>query len=236
MARPWQTVDRVRTGDGTLELRRRGDSDFLITVDGRVLMNSASHRSELALGVLACAHLRGRRTPRVLVGGLGMGFTLRAALDFLSPGARVVVAELVPRLVQWCRGPLADLTGRVLEDPRVSVEVADVAAVIGRAGARPSGRFDAIVLDLYEGPHAGHHRENDPLYGSRALASTRAALAPRGVLAVWGEGHDPGFAKRLGRAGFSVSCRRPGRGGLRHQVYLAVKDARPGRAGRGGPR
>ncbi len=236
MARPWHTVDRVRTGDGVLELRRRGDADFLITVDGRVLMNSASHRSELALGVLACAHLRGRRTPRVLVGGLGMGFTLRAVLDFLAPGARVVVAELVPQVVHWCRGPLAGLTGNALDDPRVTVEVADVAAVIGRAGARASDRFDAIVLDLYEGPHAGHHREGDPLYGSRALAATRAALAPKGVLAVWGEGHDPGFVKRLGRAGFSVACRRPGRGGLRHQVYVATKGAAPGRTNKVKPR
>jgi spermidine synthase len=220
MARPWHTVDSVPTEAGTFELRRRGERDFLITVGGRVLMNSSAHRSELALGELACRYLGRRANPRVLVGGLGMGYTLRAILDALPATARIMVAELNPVVVGWCRGPLAELTSRALEDPRVTAEIADVATVI-RKGAGADDRFDAVVLDLDEGPHAGSHKRDDPHYGSRAIETTRAALRPGGVFAVWGENHAAGFAKRLRAAGFSVICDRPGRGGLRHVVYVA---------------
>jgi spermidine synthase len=216
-------VDSAPTAEGTLELRRRGDSDFLITVDGRVLMNSSSHRSEAALGELACRDLRGRANPRVLVGGLGMGYTLRAILDALPGNGRVVVAELNPVVVEWCRGPVARLTGSAVRDPRVTVEIGDVAAAIRRFAEAPEGnRFDAIVLDLYEGPHAGSPKHDDPFYGRKALEMTRAALKPGGVFAVWGEDYDAGFAKRLRAAGFSVTRGRPGRGGYRHTVYVAT--------------
>ena len=231
MALPWQILDQVDTPEGVLELRRRGERDFLITVGDRVLMNSANHRSEAALGELACRHLAGQPASQVLVGGLGMGFTLRAVLDALPGAARVMVAELNPVVVGWCRGPLGELTGHAVGDPRVTVVLADVAAVIGGAAAEP--RFDAIVLDLYQGPCASDHPHSHPLYGRRVVDAARVALNPGGVLAVWGEDHDPGFTKRLEAAGFAVRSERPGRGGYRHWVYLGVAQT-PGRAQRRG--
>jgi spermidine synthase len=220
MAQPWKVLDSVATDEGILELRQRGERDFLITVNSLVLMNSALHRSEVALGELACGHLKSQTGPKVLVGGLGMGFTLRAVLDSLPATGSVVVAELNPVVLQWCRGPLAFLTGSAASDPRVSVEIADVADVIRRSAMDKKG-FDAVVLDLYKGPHAKSHKVEDPLYGSIAIEMTRAALKPGGVFAVWGENYDSAFDKRLSAAGFSVFSDRPGRGGLRHVVYLA---------------
>ncbi len=220
MALPWQIIDQVDTSEGVLELRRRGARDFLITVGDRVLMNSANHRSEAALGELACRHLAGRSAPRVLVGGLGMGFTLRAVLDALPAAARVTVAELNPAVVSWCRGPLGEVTAHSVADPRVTVAQADVAIVIG--GAVAGSRFDAILLDLYQGPCASDHPLTHPLYGRRAVDVARVALTPGGVFAVWGEDHDPGCAKRRTAAGFAVHSKRPGRGGNRHSVYLGV--------------
>lgn len=226
MALPWKILASVPVEEGTLELRQRGERDFLIMLGGLVLMNSAAHRSEVALGQLACARLQGRPQPRVLVGGLGMGYTLRAVLDLLPATGRVVVAELNPVILEWCRGPLAPLTGGAAADPRVTFEIADVAAVIRRAASSRKS-FDAIVLDLYTGPDAHSHRRDDPLYGSRAIETTRAALAPGGVFAVWGENYDAGFDRRLRAAGFSVTSDRPGRGGLRHAVYVAQSPAAP---------
>ncbi|HBA88302.1 MAG TPA: spermidine synthase [Geobacter sp.] len=220
MAQPWKVLESVTTNEGILELRQRGERDFLITVNGLVLMNSSLHRSEVALGALACGHLKTADAPRVLVGGLGMAFTLRAVLDQLPPSAGVVVAELNPVVLEWCRGPLAFLTGAAASDPRVRVEIADVAQVI-RNAAMGRDRLDAVVLDLYTGPHAKSHKVEDPLYGSTAIEMTRAALKPGGVFAVWGENYDQGFDRRLSSAGFSVTCDRPGYGGLRHVVYLA---------------
>jgi len=220
MAQPWVVLDSVATGEGTLELRQRGEADFLITVNSLVLMNSSLHRSEVALGEMACGHLKQQAGPRVLVGGLGMAFTLKAVLDNLPASGSVVVAELNPVVLDWCRGPLAPLTGAAASDPRVTVEIANVADVI-RKSAMGKERFDAIVLDLYTGPHAKSHKVEDPLYGSIAIEMTRAALKPGGVFAVWGENYDQGFDKRLKAAGFSVLSDRPGRGGLRHVVYLA---------------
>ena len=220
MAQPWNVLDSVATDEGTLELRQRGERDFLITVNSLVLMNSSLHRSEVALGELACGHLKQQASPRVLVGGLGMAFTLRAVLDGMPASGSVVVAELNPVVLRWCRGPLAFLTRAAASDPRVTVEIADVADVIGKSAMDKKG-FDAIVLDLYKGPHAKSHKVEDPLYGSTAIEMARAALKPGGVLAVWGENYDAAFNKRLGAAGFSVFNDRPGRGGLRHVVYLA---------------
>ena len=220
MAQPWKVLQSVKTNEGRLELRQRGERDFLITSNSLVLMNSALHRSEVALGELACGHLKLQAAPRVLVGGLGMAFTLKAVLDHLPSSASVVVAELNPVVLEWCKGPLAFLTEAASSDPRVTVEIANVADVI-RKGAVERNRFDAIVLDLYTGPHAKSHKIEDPLYGAIAIEMTRAALKPGGMFAVWGENYDQGFDKRLRAAGFSVSCDRPGYGGLRHVVYLA---------------
>ena len=221
MTRPWQTLEAVETPEGRIELRRRGESEFVIAVGGRVLMNSAAHRTEAAAAELACREVAGRRRPRVLIGGLGMAFTLRAALDSLPRDARVVVAEIDPTVVAWCRGPLAPLTGRAVDDPRVEIALADVAERIAGAARGGSPPWDAVVLDLYEGPRAATQGEDDPFYGRGALARTRAALAPGGVFAVWSEDPDTAFERRLRAAGFRVERRRPGRGGPRHAVYLA---------------
>src|SRR3989304_6480048 len=152
MAQPWQTVDRVDTADGVLELRRRGERDFLIIIDGGVLMNSSANRAEIALGEGACRAVAARHRPRVLIGGLGMGLTLRAALDSLPPAAQVVVAELNPVVVRWCRGPIGELTGSAVDDPRVTVVIDDVSSVIAKASKPGAERFDAVIIDLYEGP------------------------------------------------------------------------------------
>jgi spermidine synthase len=227
MAQPWQTIDKVDTPDGVLELRRRGGRDFLILINNRVLMNSGANRSELALGELACKLVAGRRAPRVLIGGLGMGLTLRAALDVLPASAQVEVAELNPAMVTWCHGPLAAITKSAVDDPRVAIVIDDVAAMIARAAQHGTENFDAIIIDLYEGPGASSDAVLDPFYGSRALKTTAAALSPGGVFAVWGESSDAAFEMRLAAAGFTVDRQRPGRGGLRHVVYVAqVKASR----------
>jgi spermidine synthase len=223
MAQPWQTIDKADTPDGVLELRRRGERDFLILINNRVLMNSSANRSETELGRLAADLVRGMVRPQVLVGGLGMGLTLRAALDTLPADARVTMAEINPVIVAWCKRPIADLSGKAILDPRVNVQIKDVSAVITAAAAPDKAKFDAIIIDLYEGPGAGTHPQNDPFYGSRALERTSAALSAKGVFAVWGENPDAAFEKRLNTAGFSFERQRPGRGGLRHVVYLARK-------------
>lgn len=216
---PWQTLATVATDEGPLELRRRGERDFLIVVGGRVLMTSSAHRSEDALARLAAQRLAGRAGLDVLIGGLGMAYTLRAALDAFPADARFVVAELNPTVVEWCRGPLAELTGGAANDPRVTLVVDDVARVIARAPAA----HDAILLDLYEGPNAASQRKDDPFYGAAALARSHAALRPGGVLAVWSEDPDAPFAKRFAAAGFSVTTQRPSQGGRTHVVYLGVR-------------
>jgi spermidine synthase len=226
MAQPWLVIEKVDTPDGVLELRRRGQRDFLILVNNRVLMNSSASRSELALGELVGTINAVR--PRVLIGGLGMGLTLRAALDSLPKTSEVIVAELNPVIPLWCRGPLAGLTGSAVNDPRVTIVIEDVARVIAKASAPQAGKFDAVIIDLYEGPGTGTDAVNDPFYGSRALKNTAAALAPGGVFGVWGENPEAGFEKRLSAAGFTFERRRPGKGGLRHVVYAAKRrDAEP---------
>ena len=222
MAQPWKIIESVATDAGILELRRRGERDFLITIGTQVLMNSLANRSEVVLGRLACGHLKGHASPRVLMGGLGMGFTLKAVLDTLPATAQVIVAELNSVVLEWCRGPLAALTENAAADPRVTVEIGDVARLIRNSAVNGGeARFDAIVLDLYRGPHSRTHHHDDSFYGLRAIENARAALKPCGVLAVWGEQYDEGFDKRLRSVGFTVTTERPGRGGLRHVVFLA---------------
>ncbi|MCX4245910.1 spermidine synthase [Paraliomyxa miuraensis] len=227
--RAWQRLDRVDTEEGSLELRRRGD-DFLILVDGRVLMGSASHRSELEVAVIACRPLgdrsgRAASRPRVLIGGLGMGFTLRAALDELPSDAEVTVAELTARIVDWCRGPMASLTDHAVDDPRVRVHVADVADVIARTPAH--ARWDAIVLDLYEGPYVATQRPDDPLFGKAALRRTIDALRPGGILSIWSEDREQAFERRLRSLGVDVRVEFSGRGGRRHAIYVAQRPLGP---------
>lgn len=224
MAKPWKTLESIDTDEGVLELRQRDERDFLITVGGLVLMNSLANRSEVVLGQIGCQQLKTHPAPRVLVGGLGMGYTLKAVLDSLPATAQVVVAELNPVVVTWCQGPLAGLTDGAVSDSRVKVEIADVAELVRRtAKADPAERFDAIIFDLYKGPHFRTDVRNDPLYGSRAVSLAWDALNKKGVFAIWGENYDEGFAKRLQSAGFKVSRQRPGRGGLRHVVFVGNK-------------
>lgn len=224
MAKPWKIIESIATNEGVLELRQRDERDFLITVGGLVLMNSMANRSEVVLGQLGCKALQNHPAPRVLVGGLGMGCTLRAVLDCLPTTAQIVVAELNPVVLDWCRGPLAELTDSAVSDPRVRVEISDVADLVRQAAkAKPAERFDAIIFDLYKGPHHRTDPLKDPLYGSRAINYARQALKDQGVFAIWGENFDEGFAKRLRTAGFRVSSQRPGRGGLRHVVFVCEK-------------
>ena len=212
------TLDQRETPDGVLELRRRDADDFLILVAGRVLMNSRASRSEEQLGIKTCAGLSG--AAKVLVGGLGMGLTLRAVLETVSAESSVTVAELHPLIVEWCRGPLAELTGGAVDDPRVKTKIGDVADAI-RLAASNRVEYDAIVLDLFEGPHAKTDATSDPLYGKKAIARTWDALAPGGVLGVWAEAAEQKFEHRLRTQGFEVETLRPGRGGLRHWIVLA---------------
>lgn len=147
-----------------------------------------------------------------------MGFTLRGTLDALPSNATVTVVELTPQVEGWCRGPIAHLSGNALADPRVNVVVDDVGRFLRTASP---ASYDAIVLDLYEGPHSQTHPVDDPFYGKKALASFHRALKTRGTLAIWSEQTDRGFEERLRREGFKPELLRPGRGGLRHAVYLA---------------
>ena len=215
---------RIDTDEGVLELRQRGAKDFLITVDNLVLMNSLSNRSEIVLGQLGCKHLKHSVAPRVLIGGLGMGYTLKAVLDCLPDTAQVVVAELNPVVVDWCKGSLALLTDSAVSDSRVTVEISDVADLVRREARDEQGaKFDAVVFDLYKGPHFRTDKVKDPLYGSRAIANVYRALKPGGLFTIWGENFDEGFNKRLRAAGFVTRSERPGRGGYRHVVFVAEK-------------
>ncbi len=214
--KPWTTLATVHTREGSLQLRQRGEREFLIVIDGRVLMTSSDRRSEEAVATLACAPIATRPAPRVLVGGLGMGYTLRSALDALPPRAQVVTAELTPAVETWCRGPLAPLTGGAVLDPRVRVVIDDVSRVITAA---PAGHYDAIILDLYEGPHAATQAANNPFYSRGALDRQYAALARGGILSVWSEERDEAYVKRLAAAGFTVTVHRAG-SSRTHTVYL----------------
>ncbi len=225
MTRPWKTLDRATAGGQVLELRQRGESDFLILDDGRVLMNSYSRRSEEELARLGCAFLVDVKQPSVLIAGLGMGFTLRAALDILPPAARVTVSELNHVVVDWCRGPLGPATQNAIADPRVILRIEDVAHVIKTA---VPGAFQAIVLDLYEGPNAASQPRDDPFYSSAALDQQRRALGAGGTLAVWSEDADAPYAKRLATAGFEATTHSIGQGGRRHVVYVARATSRRG--------
>lgn len=217
---PWETVGRERAPDGgELILYRRG-GEFLIRVDGRELMSSRAHGSEDQLARLACEGMAGASSPRVLIGGLGLGYTLRAALDVLPTAALVDVTEIVPAVVEWNRGLVGTLAGRPLDDPRVNVMVEDVGERMRLAGER----YDAIVLDVDNGPAALTRKANHGLYIESGLATAKRSLRVGGVLAVWSADPDVRFERRLVRAGFAVETHsvpaRGSGGGPRHTVFL----------------
>lgn len=197
----WEKVATERAQDGgELILYRRGD-EYMIRVDGHELMSSRAHGSEEELARLACQSLGDIPAPKVLLGGLGMGYTLRAALDVLPPNAVVIVVELVSAVLEWNRGPLGTLARQPLRDQRVRIRLDDVGVVI-----RNSNRvYHAIILDVDNGPVALTSRSNRFLYSQQGLAAARRALTPGGILAVWSASPDEGFAQRLRRNNFSVN-------------------------------
>jgi spermidine synthase len=201
---------------------QRGE-EFSIMSGGIELMNSRMSNSEKVLASAACERLAGRKGVRMLIGGLGMGFTLRAALAELPADAQVVTAELVPAVVAWARGPMAHIFGGSLEDPRVRIEEADV----GRLIAQASGGYDAILLDVDNGPGGLSREENDSLYSAEGLRAAAKALAPGGLLAVWSSGPSNEFARRLRTTGYQVEeirahAHRKGKG-ARHVIWIATK-------------
>ena len=213
----------VVPGGNDLQLYRH-DRDYMIVLGGNELMSTRRWGSEVALAEMAIERLGGRKAPQLLIGGYGMVFTLRAALAKLDDKARVTVAELVPKIIAWARGPMADLAEGCLDDPRVKLELGDVAQSISQA----PGGFDAILLDVDNGPDGLVREDNNILYTSRGLRSARAALRPGGVLAVWSAAPDPAFARRLEKAGFEVdevkvAARSNGKGS-KHTIWFA----RPG--------
>jgi len=202
--KPWDVIGRVRTPDGIELTLTCHDSEYVIMANGQSLMSSRTHASEDALAVLGCRRARALARPRVLVGGLGMGFTLRAALDVLPPASLVVVAELVPAVVEWNRGPLGALTKHPLRDPRVRIEERDVAVTLE---SNP-GYFDIVLLDVDNGPVAMTAASNAGLYDRQGVAGVRASLRPGGPLAVWSAKDDRRFERTLRSGGFSVQRER----------------------------
>jgi spermidine synthase len=221
---PWRLLDTaaVPGGEGSLRLMQRG-SEFSIRLDRTELMNSRLSGSEEALAAIACDRIKSRKAPRILIGGLGMGFTLRAALAALGPDARVTVAELVPAVIRWARGPMKDVFGGSLADPRVRIREADVGELIRSS---PS-HFDAILLDVDNGPDGLTRKANDALYGLAGLGAARRALRTGGVLTIWSAKPDPKFTVRLQKANFAVDVLSvPARGsrGSKHVIWIATRD------------
>ncbi len=218
---PWVQLDTAKVpGGDEFRLMQRGD-EFWIMVGTNPLMTSRVGGSEEVLADVACAPLTSRPNASVLIGGLGMGFTLRRAEALLAPDAKIVVGELVPEIVTWAKGPLTPVFKGCLEDPRVEIVVRDVGLLIAEAKAR----YDAILLDVDNGPEGLSRPGNDRLYSAKGLAVAKAALKPGGRLAVWSAHPDEAFTKRLRQAGFEVEeikARANGkRGGARHLIWLA---------------
>jgi spermidine synthase len=223
---PWSLIDTARIpGGGELRLKRRG-AEFSIMLGDNELMNSRRSGSEEALATLVCERLKNRSAPHILIGGLGMGFTLCAALDALGTPARIVVAELVPAVAAWAQGPMAEVFGGSLTDPRVCLVTQDVREPIATAVSA----FVAIILDVDNGPEGLTQAANDRLYDAAGLAAARRALRPNGILAVWSSGPDANFTRRLRKGGFEVEeiTARSGRSrrGSRHVIWIATKPTR----------
>ena len=207
-------------GGDELRLYRRGD-DFIIAIDRNELMSSRMSGSEEALATMTCDRLRSAKAASLLIGGYGMGFTLRAALATLGPDAKIVVAELVPGIIDWARGPMAELAAGCLDDPRVELVLGDVSKAIGAA----TRRYDAILLDVDNGPDGLTREANEGLYSAAGLATAKAALRPGGILAIWSAAPDARFMRRLTAAGFQVDevgvrARSNGKG-PRHVIWFA---------------
>jgi spermidine synthase len=221
---PWSLLDTAQVPGGGDELRllRRG-AEFSIKLGNNELMNSRLSATEQALATIACEKIQARRRPRILIGGLGMGFTLRAALVVLGQQAHIIVAELVPAVVAWARGPMAEVFGNSLTDPRVHIREADVGDLIG------SGRsaYDAILLDVDNGPEGLTRKANDRLYDLAGLSTAHVALRPGGVLAIWSSAPDAKFTARLRKTGFDVEenpVRAKGpQGGAQHFIWIAMR-------------
>ncbi len=209
-------------GGDALELYSRGD-DFMIVLDRNELMSTRMNGSEIALAEMTLHRLSGNAAPHILIGGYGMGFTLRAALAALGTTAKITVAELVPGIIDWARGPMAALTAGCLEDPRVTLKMCDVADAI----AAGNGGYDAILLDVDNGPDGLTRKGNDGLYSHAGLAAALRALRAGGILAVWSAGSDHKFTKRLEQAGFAVDevavRARVGGKGPRHVIWFGRK-------------
>ncbi len=209
-------------GGQELKLYRRG-GDFMIVLERNELMSSRMSGSEKQLALMTIERLTGRAAPRLLIGGYGMGFTLRAALGALDATARLTVAELVPEIIQWARGPMAELAAGCLDDPRVTLVLDDVVTVI----AAGRGSYDAILLDVDNGPDGLTAAANDRIYSGHGMETARAALKPGGILAIWSAGSDDAFTRRLRGAGFAVDevavrARDNGKG-PRHVIWFAQK-------------
>lgn len=223
---PWILIDTADVPDGGAQLRlmRRG-TELTIKLGQNELMSSRLFGSEEALATLACLRIKALAAPRMLIGGLGMGFTLRAALKVLGPDAKITVVELVPAIIGWARGPMAELFGGCLSDPRVTLREADVTKAI--AGGRDG--YDAILLDVDNGPEGLTRKSNDALYDLPGLRAAYAALSPGGVLAVWSSFPNDKFTARLRTAGFvaeEIAIRATGkRGGARHVIWIATRPA-----------
>jgi len=207
-------------GGDELRLFRRGDA-FIIAIGGNELMSSRMSGSEEALATMTCDRLRSPSAAHLLIGGYGMGFTLRAALTELGPDAKVTVVELVPEILDWARGPMADLAAGCLDDPRVELVIGDVAATIAAA----TRRYDAILLDVDNGPDGLTRLSNDRIYSPAGLAVAKMALRPGGILAIWSAAPDPRFERRLTVSGFKVEevgvrARANGKG-ARHVIWFA---------------
>lgn len=219
---PRELIDTAAVpGGDELRLFRRG-SDYMIVLDRNELMNSRMSGSEEALATMTAARLTAP-APRMLIGGYGMGFTLRAALAALPKQAEVTVAELVPKIIDWARGPMAELTAGGLDDPRVAVSISDVGGII----ASSVGIWDAILLDVDNGPDGLTRLGNDRLYTMTGLARAKTALRPGGVLAVWSAAPDNAFKRRLSDSGFAVEevavrARSNGKG-ARHVIWFATR-------------
>ena len=220
---PWSHLDTAQVpGGGELRLLRRG-AEFSIKLGSNELMNSRLSATEQALATIACEKIKSRERPRILIGGLGMGFTLRAALVVLGKQAQIIVAELVPAVVAWARGPMAEMFGNSLTDPRVRIRETDVGGLIRAARSE----YDAILLDVDNGPEGMTRAANDRLYDLEGLAAAYMALRPGGVLAIWSSRHDPKFTQRLRKTGFDVvenPVRAKGpQGGAQHFIWTATR-------------
>ena len=221
---PWVLLDKtsVSGGDEELRLMKRG-AEFSIMLGPTELMNSRRSGSEEALAEIVCERLKHQSRPSIIIGGLGMGFTLRAALAALGSDARIVVAELVPAIISWARGPMTEIFGDCLTAHRVRILEQDVRLSIDAA----SQAFDAIILDVDNGPDSLTNNTNSALYDAEGLRRARAALRPGGMLAIWASGPDPRFSRRLRKSGFAVdeitARSSQSRRGARHTIWIASR-------------